>query len=292
MCYSITVHALTCVLPSLCLLIPGLSLELVTVWLAPHILRHCLPHDGEAQLGGDVGTEKVGLGLHACHDLCPLGHHAVTLALHFAGHGVQEDGVAVHCVSHLLTQEEVMAIHAVPPALVLLARLLGEVTSAAHVQHGLRSCLAAHHGCVDALARQRVDVAGSVSNNEKVVVHCGEQTLATAAQAGNAHTLQLCVGTQCLADEGVLLDCVIVEPCQVSLCHVPAVALLAARNEVIAVVQLIIGVTEDCCIAGQRPLGVEAYAIKVGVVCAALYKGTGAHALGGLSAVPHPGSHF
>lgn len=37
--------------------------------------------------------EEVCLGLHACHDLCPLGHECVSLALHLRGHGIHDDGV-------------------------------------------------------------------------------------------------------------------------------------------------------------------------------------------------------
>lgn len=37
--------------------------------------------------------EEVGLGLHAGHDLGPLGHEGVALALHLRGHGVHDDGV-------------------------------------------------------------------------------------------------------------------------------------------------------------------------------------------------------
>lgn len=71
-----------------------LRLELVAVGLAAEdLLREELAHDGNTQGQGDVGLQEVGLGLHAGHDLGPLGHHGVTLALHLGGHSVQQNGV-------------------------------------------------------------------------------------------------------------------------------------------------------------------------------------------------------
>lgn len=46
---------------------------------------------------------------------------------------------------------------------------------------------------------------------------------------------------------------------------------------------------EDGSVTRQRPLGVEADTVKVGVVCPALNKRSRAHSLGGLSAVPELG---
>ena len=52
--------------------------------------------------------------------------------------------------------------------------------------------------------------------------------------------------------------------------NVTAHALRATGNQVVAVVELIIGVAEDGSVARQRPLGVEAHTIEVGVVSATL----------------------
>lgn len=72
-----------------------LRLELVAVRLgAEDFLRKELAHDGNTQGQGDMGLQEVGLGLHAGHDLSPLGHHGVTLALHLGGNGVQQNGVS------------------------------------------------------------------------------------------------------------------------------------------------------------------------------------------------------
>ena len=57
------------------------------------LLREELADDGNAEGDGHVRLQEVGLGLHAGHDLSPLGHHGVTLTLHLGGDGVQEDGV-------------------------------------------------------------------------------------------------------------------------------------------------------------------------------------------------------
>mmetsp|Transcript_2432 Transcript_2432/g.6209 ORF Transcript_2432/g.6209 Transcript_2432/m.6209 type:complete len:375 (-) Transcript_2432:571-1695(-) len=262
-------------------------LQLVAVGLAEHLLLHKLAHNGNAQGGGDVGAQEVGLGAHVGHDLGPLGHHGVTLALHLGGHGVQQDGVLPHHLGHLLGQEEVVAEQVLPAALVLLARLLGEVAGAAHVQDGLRSRLAAHHGGVDALTGQGVDVAGGVAHNHEVVVHSAQQALAAHAQGRDLHALHLGVGAQRLADEGVLLDGLLVQALEVGLLDLAAVALLAAGDEVVAEAQLVVGVPEDGGVAGQGPAGVEAHTVKVGVVGAALHEGARAHALGGLRAVAH-----
>lgn len=54
------------------------------------------------------------------------------------------------------------------------------------------------------LTRERVDVAGRVAHDEQVVVVAGGEALAAQAQRGRAHALQLGVGAQRRADEGIL----------------------------------------------------------------------------------------
>jgi hypothetical protein len=58
-------------------------------------------------------------------------------------------------------------------------------------------------------------------------------------------------GRASLGDEGVVLDGVVVEAREVGLLDVPAVAVLAAGDEVVAVVELVVGVAEDGRVAGQ-----------------------------------------
>eukprot|EP00983_Pelagomonas_calceolata_P113087 1159951-Pelagomonas_calceolata.AAC.6 len=56
-------------------------------------------------------------------------------------------------------------------------------------------------------------------------------------------------------------------------------ALLTTGDQVVAVVQLVIGVAENGGIARQRPLGVEAYTIEVGIVGTSLHERARAHSL-------------
>mmetsp|Transcript_4947 Transcript_4947/g.10644 ORF Transcript_4947/g.10644 Transcript_4947/m.10644 type:complete len:333 (+) Transcript_4947:969-1967(+) len=185
-----------------------------------------------------------------------------------------------------------MAVGVVPAALVLPAALLAVVTGSPHVSNGLSSSLAAHHGGMDTLTSQGVNVASGVTDDQHVVIKGGGQTLAAKAQGSSPHALKLGIGAQGLADEGVLLDGVIMQASQVSLLDVTAVAILATGDEVVAVVELVVGVPEDRGIARQRPLRVEANTIKVGVVGATLHEGTAAHTLRGLSAVAQLGGQL
>mmetsp|Transcript_17105 Transcript_17105/g.47441 ORF Transcript_17105/g.47441 Transcript_17105/m.47441 type:complete len:264 (-) Transcript_17105:2340-3131(-) len=185
-----------------------------------------------------------------------------------------------------------MAKQALPPALKGLAALLGEVASAAHVQNGLCSSLAAHHGCVDALTSQWVDVTGSISNNEEVVINSARHTLTAASQGRSTHALQLCIWAQGLADEGVILDGIVVQAGKVALLDISTHALLTTGDQVVAVVQLVIGVAENGGIARQRPLGVEAYTIEVGIVGTSLHERARAHSLGWGFTVAHLGSQL
>ena len=66
---------------------------MVAVRLSKDLLCEELADNGNAQWDGDVGPEEVGLGLDVGHDLGPLGHHRVTLALHLGGDGVQQDRI-------------------------------------------------------------------------------------------------------------------------------------------------------------------------------------------------------
>jgi hypothetical protein len=65
-----------------------------------------------------------------------------------------------------------------------------------------------------------------VTDDQQVVVEGLLDALAAQAQGGGAHALQLGVGAQRCADEGVLGDGVVVQAGQVGLSHVAAVALL------------------------------------------------------------------
>lgn len=78
-------------------------------------------------------------------------------------------------------------------------------------------------------------------------------------------------------------------PGQVALLDVTTVSLLATWDEVVAVVELIVRVTEDSGIAWQGPLRVEAHTVEVGVVGTALHEGTTAHTLWCLCAVAQLG---
>lgn len=77
-----------------------------------------------------------------------------------------------------------------------------------------------HHDCgVDPLSCQGVDVAGGIPNDEQMVIIGGFQALGTQAEGAGLHALNLGIWAQRLADEGVVLDGVIVQPWQVRLLH-------------------------------------------------------------------------
>ena len=61
-----------------------------------------LPHDSEAKLAGHIGSQEVGLGSNVGHDLSPLGHHGIALALHLVGARIQQDWVLPDELSPLL----------------------------------------------------------------------------------------------------------------------------------------------------------------------------------------------
>ncbi len=74
-----------------------------------------------------------------------------------------------------------------------------------------------HHGGVDALSGEGVDVAGSVAHNDEVVVIGLGHALGAQAQRGRAHTLDFGIRPDGLADEGVALQRAVVQPLQVGL---------------------------------------------------------------------------
>lgn len=73
------------------------------------------------------------------------------------------------------------------------------------------------HGSVDALAGEGVDMAGCVAHNQQVVVKGGREALGAKPQCCGAHPFDLGLGSQCTADEGVVLDGALVQPLQVLL---------------------------------------------------------------------------
>ncbi len=70
---------------------------------------------------------------------------------------------------------------------------------------------------MDALAGERVDVAGGVADDEQVVVVGGGNALGAQAQRGGLHALHLGVGAHRLADEGVALQRALMQPLQIRL---------------------------------------------------------------------------
>ena len=81
-----------------------------------------------------------------------------------------------------------------------------------------------HDGCVDALASERVDVARSIPHNDEVVVIGLGHALRAQAQRGRAHALDLGLGADGLADEGVALQGALMQPLQVRLLQACAAA--------------------------------------------------------------------
>lgn len=75
---------------------------------------------------------------------------------------------------------------------------------------------------MDAFAGEGVDVAGSVADDEEVIVVGGGDALGAQAQRGRLHALHLGVGTHCLADEGVALQRALVQPLQIRLLRTQA----------------------------------------------------------------------
>ena len=89
---------------------------------------------------------------------------------HERGHSWQCDGIrTISQKSRLLSIHHLCVTR--PP------HLLSEVSRVDHVDECLSSSLASHHGGVDALSSEGVDVAGGVSNDEEVVVDGGGQAL-------------------------------------------------------------------------------------------------------------------
>mmetsp|Transcript_1814 Transcript_1814/g.2629 ORF Transcript_1814/g.2629 Transcript_1814/m.2629 type:complete len:465 (-) Transcript_1814:102-1496(-) len=238
-----------------------------------------------------MGLKEVGLGAHVGHDLGPFGHHGITLALHFGSDSIEEDGESPNELRHLLGEVEIVGEEIMDLGIVLLGGRLGIVSGCAHGKDGLSSGLTTHHSRVDALTSKGIDVSGGVTDDDEMVVMVGLEALATKTKGGGPHALDLGVGTDGLGNEGVLGEGVIVETGQIGLGDFTTLTGLdvTAGNEVVAVVELIVGVPEDGGVTGERPLGIETNTIEVGVVGTTLDECAGANTAGSLSAVAELG---
>ena len=85
-------------------------------------------------------------------------------------------------------------------------------------------------------------MSSSISNDQQMIVIAGGQPLTAQPQAGCPHALQLSIRTQSCADERITLDGIIMELSKIRFLHVTAVTGLATGDQVVAVVELIIGV--------------------------------------------------
>ena len=74
-----------------------------------------------------------------------------------------------------------------------------------------------HHGGVDALAGERVNVPRGVADDDQVVVVGTGNALGAQAQRGRLHALHLGAGPHRARDEGVALQRALVQPLQVRL---------------------------------------------------------------------------
>lgn len=72
-------------LPSI--MLPGTSLAVI-VRVTSYLLVPELPHNSKTKWQSYIWPQEIALGAHVCHDLSPLGHHGVTLPLHFVGTGI------------------------------------------------------------------------------------------------------------------------------------------------------------------------------------------------------------
>lgn len=81
----------------LCCLWQGILIRTAHDLLVPE-----LSHDSEAKLAGDIRPQEVGLGPDVGHDLSPLGHHGIALALHLVGTRIQQNWVLPDQLSSLL----------------------------------------------------------------------------------------------------------------------------------------------------------------------------------------------
>jgi hypothetical protein len=91
--------------------------------------------------------------------------------------------------------------HAVPPIKAVWAPAPhGNAHTTLPPPHShLGARLSAHHSCVDALSGEGVDVASCITNDDEVVVNGGAEALATQAEGGGTHALNLGVGPQRLS---------------------------------------------------------------------------------------------
>lgn len=74
-----------------------------------------------------------------------------------------------------------------------------------------------HHGGVDAFACQGVNVAGCIPNDQQMVIVGSLQALAAQAQGRSTHALHLGIRPHRLADEGITLQRILVQPLEVRL---------------------------------------------------------------------------
>ena len=72
-----------------------------------------------------------------------------------------------------------------------------------------------HHGSVDAFSGQGIDVPRSIADDQQVVIEGGDQALAAQTQGGRLHALDLGLGAQRSADEGVVLNGSLMQPLQI-----------------------------------------------------------------------------
>lgn len=68
-------------------MLPLTSLAVI-VRVTSYLLVPELPYNSKAKWQRYIWPQEIALGAHVSHNLSPLGHHGVTLPLHFVGTGI------------------------------------------------------------------------------------------------------------------------------------------------------------------------------------------------------------
>ena len=236
---------------------------------------HKLLAEQHEQLEGDddheLGSEEIRLGNSPSHDVGPPGQKCVSFPRYSGGGSVDQNGETVEQLADPHRPDEVITECMHPLFMVNMHGIGGVVALFDGLKQNARGDPAAIHSVMDTLTGQRIDHTRSIADDDEVLV--GGDRFSTEAETSGLHVLDLEVGAEGSAEVAIVVHEVLVPMLQVVVCHIGV-----AGDDVAAIVQLVVGVSEQGSVARKESSVVEHHTVGLEFMGATFYEGARAGA--------------
>ena len=192
-----------------------------------------------------------------------LGHERIAASpSHLVGDGIEEERQLPYHPGTDSAQPKVVAKVGLPSRLVQRMHSRRELSGPEHVDDREGSEFAALHREVDALTSERIDETSGVAGDQESVAVAQRHALAADTQRRRLHAFDFRIFAERCRNERVVLDCILVETAQILRLDVAALARVIRRNQIVAIVELIVRVPEDRRVARERFAMKETHTIE------------------------------